>query len=39
MATWSKQGRVGQWRAIINEVKRHTQLNCQSDSYTTDKIT
>lgn len=39
MATWSRQGRVAQQKAIIKEVKRHVQLNHQSDSNTTDKIT
>lgn len=39
MATWSRQGRMGQQRAIIKEVKRHIQLNHQSNSFTTDKIT
>lgn len=39
LATWSRLGRVAQQKAIIKEVKRHVQLNHQSDSNTTDKIT
>lgn len=36
MFTWSRQGRVAQQKAIIKEVKRHVQLNHQSDSNTID---